>query len=113
VPRMCSKGGQCVMYSERLGWIHWWLTTIGFVGFFAVLTAAGLTQAGSYAQGIPTVMVLPAVRSLWIGRAVSGSMIIGAQYIFAYNLFRTMRGMQSVKEQEALDANEAVEAAGA
>jgi cbb3-type cytochrome c oxidase subunit I len=113
VPRMCSKTGQCVMYSERLAWIHWWLTTIGFIGFFAVLTAAGLTQAGGYAQGLPTVMVLPAVRTLWIGRAVSGTLIIFAQYVFAYNVFRTVRGSVSVREAEAIAANEAVEAAEA
>ena len=82
------------MYSERLAWVHWWLTVVGFLGFFTVLTAAGLTQAGSYAQGIPTVMVLPAVRSLWIGRAAFGLVIIVAQYIFAYNMLRTLLGTQ-------------------
>lgn len=113
MPRVCSRTGQCLLYSERLGWIHWWLTVIGFVGFFVVLTAAGLTQAGGYAQGLPTVMILPAVRNLWIGRAVSGSMIIGAQYIFAFNVFMTLRGKVNEKEVDALAANEAVEAAEA
>jgi cbb3-type cytochrome oxidase subunit 1 len=76
-----------------------------------VLTAAGLTQAGGYAQGLPTVMILPAVRNLWIGRAVSGSMIIAAQYIFAFNIFMTTRGRVNAKETAAHEANEAVEAA--
>ena len=43
------------LYSERLGWTHWWLTTIGFLGFFLVLTAAGLAQAAGFEQGIPIV----------------------------------------------------------
>lgn len=113
MPRMCSKSGACLLYSERLAWIHWWLTTIGFLGFFLVLTAAGLAQAGAYSQGIPTVMVLPGVRDLWIGRAVAGSMIITAQYVFAYNIVRTALGHVNAKEFEAIAANEAVEAAGA
>jgi len=110
VPRLCSLDGQCLLYSERLAWIHWWLTTIGFLGFFLVLTAAGLTQAGGYAQGLPTVMILPAVRNLWIGRAVTGSMIIGAQYVFAFNVVMTARGKMNAKETEAIEANAAVEA---
>ena len=96
-PRICG----CGMYSERLAWVHWWLTMVGFLGFFSVLTAAGLTQAGAYAQGIPTVMVLPAVRDMWIGRAASGSIIIVAQYIFAYNMLRTLLGHQSRTESAA------------
>jgi cbb3-type cytochrome oxidase subunit 1 len=56
-------------------------------------------------------MVLPAIHDLWIGRAVTGAMIIGAQYIFAFNVFMTVRGKVNAKEAAALAANEAVEAA--
>lgn len=93
-PRMCG----CQVFSERLGWIHWWLTFVGFLGFFLVLTAAGLVQAGGNAQGIPVIQILPSVRGLWIGRAATGSMIIVAQYIFAYNMFMTAKGRQARTE---------------
>ncbi|TLM76834.1 MAG: cytochrome-c oxidase, partial [Actinobacteria bacterium] len=43
------------LHSERLAWTHWWLTTLGFLGFFLVLTAAGLVQAGGFEQGLPIV----------------------------------------------------------
>lgn len=91
----------CGVYSERLGWIHWWLTFGGFITFFLVLTAAGLVQGGDYAQGIPTVAVLPAVRNLWIGRAAAGTVIIVAQYVFAYNMVQTLRGKQARAEVAA------------
>lgn len=111
MPRLCSKTGECLVYSERLAWVHWWLTTIGFIGFFFVLTAAGLTQAGGFAQGIPVIQILPGIRDLWIGRAVTGTMIITAQYIFAYNIVRTAMGHVNAKEYDARAANEAAKAA--
>ena len=77
------------LYSDRLAWTHWWMTTVGFLGFFLVLTAAGLVQAGGFKQGIPIVQILPGIRSLWIGRAAAGTVIIFAQYLFAYNIIRT------------------------
>jgi len=77
------------LYSDRLAWTHWWMTTVGFIGFFVVLTAAGLVQASGFKQGIPIVQILPGIRSLWIGRAASGTVIIFAQYLFAYNIIRT------------------------
>jgi len=95
VPRMCDTP----LYSERLAWVHWWLTTIGFLGFFLVLTAAGLTQAGGFAQGIPIVQIIPGIRSLWIARAATGSVIIFAQYLFAYNILRTFLRQQVASER--------------
>jgi cbb3-type cytochrome c oxidase subunit I len=97
------------LYSERLAWTHWWLTTIGFLGFFFVLTAAGLTQATGFAQGIPIIAILRGVRPLWIGRAAFGTVIIGAQYLFAYNAFRTLAKQQTPAEKtEAAAAADAV-----
>jgi len=86
------------LYSDRLAWTHWWMTTLGFLGFFFVLTAAGLTQATGFSQGIPTIAILRGVRPMWIGRAVSGSVIIAAQYLFAYNAFRTLTGKKMSTE---------------
>ncbi len=80
------------LYSERLGWTHWWLTTIGFLAFFLVLTAAGLVQASGFSRGIPIISILPGIEPLFIGRAVAGTIIFFAQYLFAYNIVRTLRG---------------------
>lgn len=102
------------LYSERLAWTHWWLTTIGFLSFFVVLTAAGLVQAGGFAQGIPIITILPGIKPMLIARASSGAVIIGAQYLFAYNVFRTLRGRQMPSEVPELPAEKpAADAAAA
>lgn len=103
VPRLWGKP----LYSERLAWIHWWLTFVGFIGFFSVLTAAGLVQAGNAKEGIPVIQTIPGVMPLWIGRAAFGTVIISAQYIFVYNIIRTIRGAHATEDaHEALPAQE-------
>jgi len=106
-PRMCG----CTIYSERLAWIHWWLTFLGFIGFFSVLTAAGLAQAGASSQGIPLIQVLPGIRGLFMARAATGTMIIVAQYIFAYNMLMTARGKQARSEAAIQARKDDVDAA--
>jgi cbb3-type cytochrome c oxidase subunit I len=86
------------LFSERLAWTHWWLTTVGFLGFFLVLTAAGLAQAAGFAQGIPVIQILPGIRPLLIGRAAAGTVIIAAQYLFAFNMARTLAGKRAKYE---------------
>lgn len=100
------------LYSEKLGWAHWWLTTVGFTGFFLVLTAAGLTQAGGFAQGIPIVQILPSIRALWIGRAASGTVIIVGQYLFAYNIAQTVLAGRRLAAEKPTTADAAPAAAG-
>ncbi len=107
VPRICG----CYLYSERLAWVHWWMTFIGFWAFFLVLTAAGLAQASGFSRGLPVIQILPGIHPLLIGRAASGAAIIVAQYLFAYNMLRTLRGEQSKNEIAAHEADAAAAAA--
>jgi len=100
------------LHSERLAWTHWWLTTLGFLGFFLVLTAAGLTQASGFQQGIPIVQILPGIRSLWIGRAASGTVIIFAQYLFAYNIAKTVLAGRKASADKPATEDTAPVAAG-
>jgi len=99
------------LYSEKLAWTHWWLTTIGFLGFFTVLTAAGLVQAGGFAQGIPIVQIIPGIHSLWVGRAATGTVIIFAQYLFAYNIVRTALAARTARAEKPATADAAPAAA--
>jgi len=101
------------LHSERLAWIHWWLTFAGFLGFFSVLTAAGLVQAGGFAQGIPIVQILPGIHDLFVARAATGTVIIGAQYLFAYNIWRTaVDARKANPKDKPLSAHAAAHAAG-
>jgi cbb3-type cytochrome c oxidase subunit I len=99
------------LYSERLAWTHWWLTTIGFIGFFTVLTSAGLVQAAGFAGGIPIIKILPGIHSLWVGRAASGAIIIFGQYIFAYNILRTALEARKAPAEKPATADAAPAAA--
>jgi cbb3-type cytochrome oxidase subunit 1 len=95
---MIPRLNDCYLYSERLASIHWWLTVLGFVGFFTVLTGAGLVQASAWFRGIPVSEIVPSLRPYYIGRAASGGVIILGQFVFAYNIVRTMLGHQSRDE---------------
>ncbi|MCL6471883.1 MAG: cbb3-type cytochrome c oxidase subunit I [Firmicutes bacterium] len=94
IPRMCGNH----LYSDRLASAHWWMTVLGFVGFFSVLAAAGLTQASEWARGIPTSEVVASLRPYYIARAASGAVIITGQLIFVYNIARTMLDHHSKRE---------------
>jgi cbb3-type cytochrome c oxidase subunit I len=94
IPRIAGSA----LYSERLGWLHWWLTFLGFLGFFSVLTAAGLSQASGFSQGIPIIQIIPGIMPMWIGRAATGGIVIAAQFVFAFNMFMTLAGKQAASE---------------
>lgn len=82
------------LFSNRLASVHWWLTVVGFVGFFSILTAAGLVQSSAAFRGIPVSEIVPSLRPYYIGRAASGAVIILGQFVFVYNIIRTMLSHQ-------------------
>ncbi len=98
IPRMYNG----YLYSDRLASVHWWMTVLGFVGFFSVLTAAGLVQASMWSRGIPTSEVVASLRPYYIARATSGGVIITGQLVFFYNIARTMLGHQARGEADLL-----------
>lgn len=79
------------LYSRRLAEWQYWLITIGFLGFFWVLTIAGLIQGQAWLRGVPEVNVIPMIRPYYIARAVFGAMIVVSGIIQAYNIYRTVR----------------------
>ena len=89
------------IYSERLAWAQWWLMTIGFIGFFSVLTAAGLQQASGWAMGIAFVDIIAGIVPMWIARALFGSLIVYSAYMFAYNIVRTCLRQQASYERSS------------
>jgi cbb3-type cytochrome c oxidase subunit I len=79
------------IYSTRLCEWQYWLITIGFLGFFWVLTIAGFVQGQSWLRGIPEVNVLPMLRPYYMARAVFGAMIVASGIVQAYNIIQTVR----------------------
>ena len=52
------------LWSRTLTEWQYWLVTVGFTGFFSVLTLAGFQQGFSWAEGIPEVNVLPQLHAV-------------------------------------------------
>ena len=77
-------------YSRRLAAFHFWATQIGVVAGTVFLMATGGAQAALQAAGgtvgAPDVTVM-----LRLLTGLSFAVVVGAQYVFAYNTFRTSR----------------------
>ncbi len=54
------------------------------------LTIAGLVQAAGWQFGIPVDQWSLQIRPYWFLRELSGVMILLAQFIFAYNTYKTL-----------------------
>lgn len=86
MPRLTGK----TWYSESMIRTHYWLKFLGFLLMMISLTTAGLIQAAGWAFGVPIDQWSLQIRPYWFFRAISGVMIVLGQFIFAYNVIRTL-----------------------
>jgi cbb3-type cytochrome c oxidase subunit I len=101
VPQVLKKP----IYSMSLSKWQYWLITIGFLGFFWVLTIAGFVQGQAWLRGIPEVNVLPMLRPYFMARAIFGAMIVLSGIVQAYNIWQTARTDTNRRlENELLEA---------
>ncbi len=82
----------CDWYSRRLNQWHYWLTVIGLVVMFSVLTAGGLVHGFMFKELAPWMAIVDSLKPFWILRTVAGLGIVIGQLLFAYNVFMTARG---------------------
>ena len=68
-----------------------WLVTVGFTGFFSVLTLAGFQQGFNWQAGIPEVYVLPELHPYFIARGIFGVMIVASGIVQIVNIVLTIR----------------------
>jgi cytochrome c oxidase cbb3-type subunit 1 len=87
LPRVCGKIG---WYSRSLNEWHFWITAISMVVMFFDLTIAGLVQGYMWRDLAAWEETIRASSPYWLVRTVSGTAIIVAQFIFAYNVVRTL-----------------------
>ena len=78
------------LWSRSLTEWQYWLVTIGFTGFFSVLTLAGFQQGFSWTAGIPEVNVLPQMHAYFIARGIFGAMIVVSGIVQIVNVGMTM-----------------------
>jgi cytochrome c oxidase cbb3-type subunit I len=97
------------LWSRSLTEWQYWLVTVGFTGFFSVLTLAGFQQGFSWSQGIPEVNVLPQLHAYFIARGIFGVMIIASGIVQMVNVGMTMwTNTNERRRQETLAVAEAV-----
>jgi len=96
-----AKLFQRKIYSQSLASTHYWLTTIGFIGFWTTLTLAGLIQASGKVYNTTFIDVVYATHPYMVGRSLFGLTIVLGQWIFLYNLYKTATVGEPVTEKNA------------
>ncbi|MCA9250410.1 MAG: cbb3-type cytochrome c oxidase subunit I [Phycisphaerae bacterium] len=87
--------GRTRWYSESLHEWHYWITAISMLVMFFDLTIAGLVQGYMWKELASWESTLRASAPFWLVRTVSGTAMIFAQFIFAYNVMMTWLGKTS------------------
>ena len=87
---MVAQIYQRPLWSRSLTEWQYWLVTVGFTGFFSVLTLAGFQQGFSWEQGIPEVNVLPQLHAYYIARGIFGAMIVVSGIVQIVNIGMTI-----------------------
>ncbi len=75
--------------------LHFWLAFLGVTIYVIVLSIAGTVQGITWANGDPFIVSVDAAAPYWSGRAVSGTMMLLAHAIFAYNVWQMTLGPSS------------------
>ena len=94
------------IYSNRLVNLQFGLITFGLVGFFLVLTAAGLNQGNAWNNGETVYRTLPQLRPYMVSRAALGISILAGALIGLYNVVMTLRRGRPVERGELLEGDE-------
>ena len=88
IPRVTGKP----VYSTRLADIQYWLVLLGMIGFFVVLTAAGLIQGNGWLNGLVVYRLLPEIHIYLVLRAAIGVLLVGGALIGLYNISMSLYG---------------------
>jgi cytochrome c oxidase cbb3-type subunit 1 len=88
LPRITRKP----LFSTFLANLQYWLMLIGMVGFFTVLTAAGLIQGTGWLNGEALYRILPQIHLYMVLRAGLGILILGGALIGFYNIVMSIYG---------------------
>ena len=79
------------IWSNRLVYLQFGLILFGLIGFFIVLTAAGLVQGAGWDAGQTVYRVLPEIASYMVLRLLLGVFIISGAVVGIWNVVMTLR----------------------
>lgn len=80
------------IYSERIANIQFWASVISFFFFFVALTIAGLQQAAGWSSQVMVQYASLWLKPMYFLRTLSGLVLVFTFYLFAYNIYMTVRG---------------------
>jgi len=78
------------IYNKRLMDFQYWLVLFGSLGFFIVLTIAGLIQGNAWLSGEVVYRVLPQISIYMIFRASIGVLVFSSAVIYLYLIIMTI-----------------------
>jgi cytochrome c oxidase cbb3-type subunit I len=87
LPRLTGRE----IWSPKLMEWHFWLSLVGFTLFFVSLTIGGLVQGSHWALNGSNLFIQSVIaqKPYHIVRAVGGAMILGAQFLFIFNMYKS------------------------
>jgi cytochrome c oxidase cbb3-type subunit I len=80
--------------------VHFWFALIGILIYGFSLMIGGTEQGESWISGAPFIDSVRLMASYWLWRAVSGSLMLAAHLLFAYNTWRMRPRSRSVQAAE-------------
>lgn len=86
------------VFSDRLVNLQYWLLLIGLIGFFIVLTSAGLIQGQSWNNGDTVYKTVPLMKPYMALRLAFGLPIIAGAFVGLYNVIMTLKYGKRVEE---------------
>lgn len=89
IPRLVNRP----IYSLRLVKVHFWIHNLGLIGMVIFFTTAGV-MGGMASQHATPEEVEHVVRPLLASVGIFGSLVLLANFIWAYNLFKTCAGWE-------------------
>ncbi|MBX2990704.1 MAG: cbb3-type cytochrome c oxidase subunit I [Bacteroidetes bacterium] len=91
------------LYSEKMAEWHFWLSFVGFLGFAISLWIGGFVQGLQWMDY--TISFLDTVKAMfpyYMVRMFSAILMVAAQVMFAFNIWRTVRGGENPQLKPAL-----------
>lgn len=89
IPRVAKRA----IYSLKLVKVHFWIHNVGLVGMVILFSAAGVL-GGRASVTQPPEQVEQIVSPLLAAMGIFGSLVLLANIIWAYNIFRTCAGWE-------------------
>jgi len=90
VPRVVQRP----IYSLKLVKVHFWIHNVGLVGMVALFTVAGVLGGIAGVDSSPE-EVEKVIKPILAVMGLFGTLVVIANFIWAYNIFRTCKGWRS------------------